>query len=702
MLHSRFEIYDDGLGEWGEDYDDGMQGSLRQRVEDALSTTGPTANQSRLARLVEGMTPQQFAAATHDGSPLLILAGAGTGKTRTLTVRIALMITAGLAMPSEILALTFTNKAAAEMKHRIEALLELDAVAIQATTFHAFCARLLRDYGGDVGWATDWTIIDEDDAKRMMRLAYKEKFGENPEARMIKMALDAHEERLTDDRMTRDQWLAKWQDPTIRYLTESYQDRKYAENVRDFNDLINEALDLLENHSDVLELVRQRFRHVLVDEYQDTDGRQERILRLLMGTNRNLTVVGDEDQLVYTWRHARIDNILDFAKRWSAETVRLEQNFRSTQIILDAANLLISKNKMRLGKTLYTFEDDGPPIALTSHPSPRAEADLVIDQIKADLAAGMPPDEIAVLCRASHALNFIEQALNREGIRYTLSGGKKFQERQEIKDVCAWLRLVSNGHDRSAFERAIATPKRGVGPTTLEDIDQTARKLRTNILDAADRMARGGVLSQNIREPMSTFVQAVRAIAADAIHGVDGEEIVKRIIQDSGYGAMLKSALAEAHQSGSKDEADALIQRLNNLRDLMEIARGRTLTGLLDHLGLSEATKTDTGKGIWLGTIHAAKGLEFLHVYLPAWEQGVMPSARILKDGLDIEEERRLAYVALTRARKKATLSYCQTRFEDKSGPSIFLADLGRVEVHEVPGMDEQVERDLEDMAIPF
>jgi len=688
----RYEDFADDFGAWDDDQpmDDGLEGSLSDRVRDALETSTPTANQERLARLVQGLTPSQFEAATFDDRPLLVLAGAGTGKTRMLTVRIALLVTAGMAMPSEILAMTFTNKAAKEMKDRIAALLELDAVSVQATTFHAFCARMVRDYGGEIGWKTDWTILAEDDIKKMMRNVYKAEFGAPPEADFIKGVLNAYDEKTSDSTMTD----ARWETfaPEVRRVCELYQAQKELDNVKDFSDLITDMVTLLKESETVRKEIRQRFKYVLVDEYQDTDARQEELLRLIMGDNRNLTVVGDEDQLVYTWRYALIENILEFCERWDAHPVRMEQNFRSTQNILDAANRLIAFNSKRIGKNLYTFDDEGDLIDTNVFDNPFAEAEWIVSRIKADIAAGVPREQIAVLVRASHALNLIEQALNHEGIRYTLSGGKKFQDRQEIKDVSAYLRLVANAHDRMAFERAIAAPKRNVGPQAIEDIDQAAKRMRTDITDAAYRMAIGGILSEPAREPVATFARFIVDLAADAMHGRDkagneigAEYIVDRIVNETGYGQAIQDDLAEAEANNVKEDVEALTTRLNNLADLKNIAEGKTLHEFLDHLGLTEANRRDEGKGVWIGTIHAAKGLEFFNVYLPAWEMGVLPSNQVLKNGEDIEEERRLGYVAITRARQRLCITRSETRFnkgKDKqpSLPSVFLADLGIIE----------------------
>lgn len=683
-MFGRYDSFDDQLGDWGDDYDEGMEGSLQERVNASREALDPTPNQERLARLVEGLTPQQYEAATYDDKPLLVLAGAGTGKTRTLTVRIALLVTAGLAMPSEILALTFTNKAAAEMKQRIAALLDLDSVAVVASTFHAFCARVLRDYGGELGWKTDWTIMDDDDVTKLMRLCYKERFNAPPEADTVKAAIAAHEDRHTLEDMTPERWEQDYP-PDIRAVCDDYHARKIDQNIKDFGDLIPETLRLLRESEFVRNEIRTRFKYVLVDEYQDTDGRQEELLRLIMGENRNITVVGDEDQLVYTWRNAKIENILGFCQRWDAHRVDLEQNFRSTQSILDAANKLISFNRQRLGKNLFTWEDEGTVVDTNRFHNPYQEAEWVVGRIAEDIAAGVPKEEIAVLVRASHTLNMVEQALNLRGIRYTLSGGKKFQDRQEIKDVSAYLRLVANAHDRMAFERAIAAPKRNVGPQLIEAMDQAAKRMRTDITDAAQRMALGGILPKQAAEPVLQFCDLVRELGAEALHGNDAGVIVHRIIEDTGYGPSIREDLAEAKSTGAKEDVETLVTRLNNLRDLQNIAEGKTLHEFLDHLGLSEANRRDDGKGVWIGTIHAAKGLEFFNVYLPAWEMGVLPTKRVLEEGGDLEEERRLGYVAITRARKELTITRSETRFNDPVRPSVFLADLDIIKRPNLP-----------------
>ncbi len=675
--YDSYDSFDPWLDDAGVNPDDYCDGSLRDRVDAAMAAAHPTNNQQRLIKLVEGMTPSQFDAATYDGTPLVILAGAGTGKTKTLTSRIALLVTAGMAQPSEILALTFTNKAAKEMATRIAQMLELDAVSVTATTFHAFCAKMLRDYGGELGWSTDWTILDSDDTRKMMRIGWKERFGSPPDRETLDDIQDAHDKIYC----TSDTPVEKLQliEKPIRDAAADYQRRKSAENVKDFSDLITEMNQLLQESEFVRGEIQQRFSYVLVDEYQDTDSRQEALLRSIMGDNPNLTVVGDEDQLVYTWRHAKIDNILQFEKRWGAHRIMLEQNFRSSQNILDAANRLICVNKNRLGKELYTYDDPGADVEQEFFEQAIHEADWIVEKIAEDIAAGVPREEIAVLVRASHALNFVESALNQRGIRYTLSGGKKFQDRQEIKDISAYLRLIANAHDRMAFERAIAAPKRNVGATLLEDIEKAAKRMRTDISDAARRMAHGGIMPQPAREPVLEFCRVIQDMAADAVHGATADIIVTKIVDDTGYRASIQDDLKEALNNGEKDAVEALTTRLSNIDDLINIAKGKTLAEFLDHLGLSEDARRDQGKGVWIGTIHAAKGLEFFNVYLPAWEQGVLPSSQAIRGDGDLEEERRLGYVAITRARKKLCITRSSLRFGKDASPSLFLADLGFV-----------------------
>ncbi|QAY80200.1 ATP-dependent helicase [Sphingosinicella sp. BN140058] len=706
-MYGRYD-FAEPFSPWADDefFNQGVfEGTLSERVQAALDAPHPTSNQQRLVKLVEGMTPDQFEAATFDEQPLLVLAGAGTGKTRVLTVRIALLVTAGMAQPSEILALTFTNKAAKEMGTRLKRMLDLDAVAVTATTFHAFCARMLRDYGGEIGWQTDWTILDSDEMRKMMRNCWKDRFSSPPTKDELNDVEQAHDVMFcagnSPEEAQKD--LAEASAHTVW----DYQARKARENVKDFSDLITEMAQMLERSPWVLKEIQRRFKYVLVDEYQDTDGRQEALLRKILGDNPNVTVVGDEDQLVYTWRHAKIENILNFGTRWNAHTVRLQLNFRSTQNILDAANRLIRYNKNRLGKELYTFEDDGPKVAHSEFESAYDEARWIVDRIEEDIAAGVPREEIAVLVRASHALNFVEQALNQKGIRYTLSGGKKFQDRVEIKDMCAHLRLIANAHDSMAFERAITSIKRNVGAGLLEDIAAAAKRMRTDITDAARRMALGGIIPQNARGPVLQFCRTIASVAADAVHGELADVILTKLLEDTGYTDAIKADLAEAKENGDNDAVDALSTRLTNLDDLLNIAKDKNLTEFLDHLGLSEDTRKDDGKGVWIGTIHAAKGLEFFNVYLPGWEQGVLPSKQAMKGDGDLEEERRLGYVAITRARKKLHISHSLQRFGQDAWASCFLADLGFVErpdTGEVAGLyDPDAVNPFDDLAdVPF
>lgn len=693
----RYDEYDDY--DWDGQGDDFLEGTLQEKVDRALYAERPTPNQLRLRALVDGLNPEQLEAACYDGTALLVNAGAGTGKTRVLTVRIALLVTAGICMPSEILALTFTNKAAKEMRERIAHALELDAVAVTATTFHAFCNKLLRDYGGEAGWKTDWTILQPENVRRMFRICWRDRHNSPPDNDIVDAIEQAYDTMCVRPNPPLN--IRETIPTDIQIAVQDYLDRKVRDNVKDFADLLNDSVRLLHTNEYVRSEIQKRYRYVLVDEYQDTDERQEQLLRLILGNNRHITVVGDEDQLVYTWRYAQIENILGFEQRWDGGNIQLIQNYRSTANILDAANKLIGFNKKRLGKSLYTYGDTGNPIVYEEFQNQFQEAEWIVDSIASDIQSGIPMDEIAVLSRSGRALIFIEQMLNQHGIRYTMSAGSKFQDRQEIKDIGAYLRLTANAHDRTAFERAIATPKRGIGAERIEEIATVAQKLRTDVTDAARRLALGGILPENAREPVLRFTQIIEELGADAIHGGGADTIVDKILDSTGYVADLKAQLAEARATGDQDAIEEKTTRLINIEQLRDIAIGKSVQEFLDHLGLAEDVRRDEGKGVWLGTIHAAKGLEFKNVYLPAWEQGMLPSHQALSsEGGDIEEERRLAYVAITRARENLTITRSAARFDRSSLPSVFLADIGLIERPNFAPAPEPTEEAL--LAVPF
>ena len=644
-------------------------------VVDAAVAAGDegTPNQRFIARLVDGLTPSQYEAACHDGSPLLVLAGAGTGKTRVLTVRIGLLLTTGAAGTSNILALTFTNKAAKEMAKRIARLVESDT-SVQASTFHAFCARILREFGGELGMTTDWTIIDSDDTRRLLRKCYKTIFSTPPEKDVLDDLDDANQQA---HRATNYYTGIAGFDNDIRKTLIAFEAAKLESNVIDFGDIIQKTIELLIYHNHTLDTLVERYTHILVDEYQDTDAQQSELLTMLTDGRPNLTVVGDDDQVLYSWRAARIENILQFQNEFSAHIVRLEDNFRSTGLILDAANELIEHNTSRLGKTLVTNAPDGELPTILGFDNIFDEARHIADAIQQRIASGAPPEQCAVLARASHALNILETELNARGIRYTLSGGHKFQDRAEIKDVCSYLRLVANAQDRSAFARAIAAPKRGIGPTMVEQAEATAKVLRTDVCDALRRLAVGEILPANVRDAAIAFHAAIAEAAANAIHGADGRTIIEQMLVSTGYMAELETEQAAARKAKDQERIEIVETRIANLADLAALGEGKTVDVLLDHLWLTEDARRDEGKGAWLGTIHAAKGLEFLHVWLPAWENGVLPSRHALEGSADLEEERRAAYVAITRARRSLSISHVRRRFDNEQEPSMFLDDLG-------------------------
>jgi DNA helicase-2/ATP-dependent DNA helicase PcrA len=601
---------------------------------------------------------QRDAVETVDG-PLLVLAGAGTGKTRVLTTRFAHILLTGRAYPGQVLAVTFTNKAAREMRERVSAILGRPAEGLWLGTFHALCARMLRRHAELVGLTPNFTILDADDQLRLLKQVMD---AERVDAkRWAPQALMGVIQRwkdrgLTPTRVTRAED-TDFAAGRARELYAAYQARLRSLNAADFGDLLLHMTELMRDQPDVLAQYHRMFRYILVDEYQDTNLVQYLWLRLLAQAHRNICCVGDDDQSIYSWRGAEVENILRFEKDFpGAKIVRLEANYRSTAPILAAASALIAHNEGRLGKTLRSGkqDSDGERVTVVSLWDSDEEARMVGDRIERLRRDGEPLAEMAILVRAGFQTRAFEERLITLGIPYRVIGGLRFYERAEIRDAIAYMRLVVQPADDLAFERIVNVPRRGVGEVALRSIHEAARQHEVPLMDAAAMLVAGGQLKGRVKEQLDLLLRGF--LRWRAMLGSDGHVVtVATLLEESGY--------TEMWQQDKSPEAPG---RLENLKELVRaLTEFETLSGFLDHVSLvmenDEAAEADR---VSLMTLHGAKGLEFDNVFLPGWEEGLFPNQRALDEGglKALEEERRLAYVGLTRARRRAIVSHAANR----------------------------------------
>lgn len=601
---------------------------------------------------------QSEAVMTTEG-PLLVLAGAGTGKTRVLTTRIAHILNSRLAYPSQILAVTFTNKAAREMKSRVEGLLEDSTDGLWLGTFHSIAAKILRRHAELVGLTRDFTIIDMDDqlrlAKRILAdLDIDEK--KNPPKLMLYL-ISRYKDKAWASQKVPTSEIGMYADGKITSLYNEYQKRLRELNAVDFGDLLLLNIQLFNNHLDVYEQYRNKFKYILVDEYQDTNTAQYIWLRLLAQGHQNICCVGDDDQSIYGWRGAEVTNILKFDRDFDgAKIIRLEKNYRSTDVILNAATKLVSNNQDRHGKTLWTDRVSDNKIKLNSFYDDREEARYVADEIESlQQVKRMPLNEVGILVRAGYQTRSFEDSLNFLRIPYRIIGGLKFYERAEIRDVIAYIRLLVNNSDNLAFERIINTPKRGVGTTTLQQIIFYSRERSKSFLHAAKDLIANKEIRGKPQETLTIFFNQLARFSEMLSLNVPHWQVVDIMLQETGYIDMWKNEATEE----SKERIDNIKELLGTLQDFND------LTEFLEHVSLVTDNDKEDGEGrVSVMTIHAAKGLEFETVFLPGWEEGLFPSQKSLDENgrTALEEERRLAYVAITRAKKNLYISYACNR----------------------------------------
>ncbi|KGJ04677.1 ATP-dependent helicase [Paracoccus sphaerophysae] len=655
----------------------------------------------RAAPYLDGLNPaQRQAVETLDG-PVLLLAGAGTGKTRALTTRIAHLLTQGRATPGRILAVTFTNKAAREMKSRVAHLLGETVEGMPwLGTFHSVSVKILRRHaelvGGDgLHLKPSFTILDTDDQIRLLKqLIAAENIDEKRwPARMLAGLIDDWKNRaLTPSRVPSGESSAF--DGKGVALYSQYQRRLLELNATDFGDLLLHCVTIFQAHPDVLGQWQDRFSYILVDEYQDTNVAQYLWLRLLAARHRNICCVGDDDQSIYGWRGAEVGNILRFETDFpGAQVIRLEQNYRSTPHILAAASGLIAANKGRLGKTLWTEAEGGEKLRLIGHWDSEAEARWIGEEIEAfhgghrHSVGRRSLNDIAILVRAAHQMRAFEDRFMTIGLPYRVIGGPRFYERLEIRDAMAYFRLAVSPTDDLAFERIANTPKRGLGEKGLQTIQRVARASGLSLLEGAVAATASGELTGKAANQMREFGAAMGRWHADAIDStVNHVELAERILDESGYTAMWQN-----------DKAPDAPGRLENLKELVKaLEEFENLQGFLEHVALvMDASEGEQAEEVSIMTLHAAKGLEYPIVFLPGWEDGLFPSQRSMDEsGLKgLEEERRLAYVGITRAEELATITFAGNRRMygqwQSSLPSRFIDELpeDHVEVLTPPGL---------------
>jgi DNA helicase-2/ATP-dependent DNA helicase PcrA len=630
-----------------------------------------------VTELLEGLNAQQREAVLATEGPVLILAGAGSGKTRVITHRLAHLVRDKGVPARALLAVTFTNKAAGEMKARAEALLGGGEIESWICTFHSFCVRVLRRHAAEAGIDHAFLIWDEDDQMEAVRQALRalelpEKLY--PPRRLLSAISAAKNAGRRPGEAGTEGDGSPWQE-TVSRVGQRYEALLQASRALDFDDLLLKAAALLEGDERVRGIWRARFQYVLVDEYQDTNRVQYALIRSLVGPDGNVTVVGDEDQSIYSWRGADINNILDFERDFPrARVLRLEENYRSTQAILDAASAVVAHNRQRKGKTLRATRSGGEPVRLHQAADEFHEASWVVGQV-GRLPRGQ---RAAVLYRMNSQSRLFEEALMRQGLAYTVVGGVGFYERREVKDMLAYLRLVLNPDDSMALRRVINVPARGIGERTLELLQALAAQGTTSLWQAVARADDEDLLPARATVPLRRFRALVEQLRAEA-GGLTVKGLVERALQVTGYAA----ALAQEDSHESQDRLENLAELLSAAADFDAREAAPTLAEFLDRVSLlSETDLMRSDAPVVLMTLHSAKGLEFDAIFLAGLEEGLIPHSRSQDSRDGLEEERRLCYVGMTRARQRLSLTWAKSRrvFGQRrpSEPSRFLFEVPR------------------------
>ena len=644
---------------------------------------------------LKNLNNAQKEAVLHLEGPLLIVAGAGSGKTKVLTSRIAHIIKEKKAFPNQILSVTFTNKAAKEMQTRVSKMLGSAAIGLSwLGTFHSICAKILRKHATAANLNSNFTIIDTDDQTRLIKNICK---SENIDIKQLAPRfILAIIDRWKNKGYYPSEVIINKKDiyeKTILPLYKIYQQKLIDLNSCDFGDLILHTVKVLENYPDIRQIYTTNFKYILVDEYQDTNFIQSKWLNLLSEKTKNLCCVGDDDQSIYSWRGAEIKNFLEFDQVYeNTKVIRLEQNYRSSQNILSVASNLISNNQNRVGKTLTTTMEEGDLVKLNCFKNGKDEAIGISDEIEKKLKKKYSFNEMAILVRAIFQTREFEERFLKIGMPYRILGGTKFYERAEIKDCVAYLRLIHQEKDDLAFERIVNNPKRSIGDTTLKTVHEFGKANNLSLESAANKMIEQNLIKPKTKIGLSFFLNALNKWRNDLnIKKVNHIKLLQIVLDESGYSAMLKN----------KKDLDNE-NRLENIKELLSAMKEfDNLESFLEHVSLATSIDQEwDGEKINMMTMHAAKGLEFDVVFLPGWEEGLFPHQKSIeeKGQNGLEEERRLAYVGITRAKKKAIISFSMNRFYQgdwiDSMASRFIEELPEKHLEKNSFFEEEVDDD--------
>lgn len=635
------------------------------------------------------LNDMQQRAVDYDKGALLILAGAGSGKTRVITERIARLVADGV-KPWEILAITFTNKAATEMKERVSARIAETAQKVWISTFHSFCVRVLRRHAENIGYHNNFTIYDTGDKNALIEDC-RDELGISKDyykTNYLSAEISSAKDRLLSPQEYEDKYSDEFRLQEVSRVYELYQQRMLENNAMDFDDLIFNCIKLFKKEEDILNEYSEKFRFIMVDEYQDTSLTQYELIRLISKVHKNLVVVGDDDQSIYAWRGADIRNILDFEKDFEgAEVIKLEQNYRSTSNILSAANSVIANNMKRKGKNLWTDSGSGEKVTVYKAVNESDEANFVAEKIE-ELKSGwgLKNSDFAILYRMNALSRKFEENLVRKRLPYRVYGGFKFFERAEVKDIIAYLRLIDNPLDEISLKRVVNTPKRGIGKATVDKVESYARQASMPMMDVIDSIKdfdMGAAASKSLQK-FSILIGSLKAQAKI----LTASDLIEKVIENSGYANELRS-----------DNDPKSKSRMENIQELVSVAKefevsneDKSLSNFLGTASLStDMDDKDEGESISLMTVHSAKGLEFPVVFIVGAEEGIFPSSRSIDDEDKLDEERRLCYVAITRAEKKLYITHCHQRMlygkTNAYIPSRFLDEISdeHIEIKESP-----------------
>ena len=642
---------------------------------------------------LDNLNKAQKEAVLHLDGPLLIVAGAGSGKTKVLTSRIAHIIKEKKAFPNQILSVTFTNKAAKEMQNRVSKILGSAAIGLSwLGTFHSICAKLLRKHASAANLNSNFTIIDTDDQTRLIKNICK---AENIDIKQLAPRfILAIIDRWKNKGYYPSEVIINRKDiyeKTILPLYKIYQQKLTDLNSCDFGDLILHTVKILENYPDIRQIYSKNFKYILVDEYQDTNFIQSKWLSLLSEKNKNLCCVGDDDQSIYSWRGAEIKNFLEFDQVYkNTKVIRLEQNYRSSQNILSVASNLIANNENRVGKTLTTTMEEGDLVKLNCFKNGKDEAIGISDEIEKKLKKKYSFNNMAILVRAIFQTREFEERFLKIGMPYRILGGTKFYERSEIKDCVAYLRLIHQEKDDLAFERIVNNPKRSIGDTTLKTVHEYAKENSLSLEKASIKMIEQNLIKPKTKIGLGFFLNSLSKWRNDLlIKKISHIKLLQIVLDESGYSAMLKN----------KKDIDNE-NRLENIKELLSAMKEfDNLESFLEHVSLATSIDQEwDGEKVNMMTMHAAKGLEFDVVFLPGWEEGLFPHQKSIeeKGQNGLEEERRLAYVGITRAKKKAIISFSMNRFYQgdwiDSMASRFIEELPEKHLEKNSFFDEETE----------